>query len=93
MPVGAVQAIRTFEAVGVEFIEENGNGTGVRLKKGKSNGDLGDPGSLRASLNRQPARGGARAIWHQGVGNALRPFTPVSPAIEPKLGNDHRLVF
>jgi transcriptional regulator with XRE-family HTH domain len=33
-----IQAMqRAFEAVGVEFIPENGSGAGVRMKKGKLN--------------------------------------------------------
>jgi DNA-binding transcriptional regulator YiaG len=36
VPTGAIKALRlALEAAGVEFIQENGSGEGVRLQKGK----------------------------------------------------------
>lgn len=40
VPAGAVQAMqRALESAGVEFIAENGGGSGVRLRKGGPRGD------------------------------------------------------
>ena len=39
---------RALEAMGIEFIEENGGGAGLRLKKGRGAGAI-EPGELNAS--------------------------------------------